>query len=98
MVLHLDVDKALGCSDKQVLVLWHTLYKGTLLTQNFIRNEVFSQGELITLHETIARYRSRLHDVRWLMRNLNVHIATEANKEDNCTGRFWEGGLSLKLC
>ena len=91
LVLHVAVDKALGWSDKQVLSLWHTLYKGTLLTQNFMRDDVLSKGELITLHETIAEYRKRLHDISWLMRNLNEHIARQANKEDNCTGRFWEG-------
>ena len=91
VVLHVDVDKALGWSDKQVLSLWHTLYKGTLLTQKFIRDDVLSKGELITLQETIARYRSRLHDISWLMRNLNEYIARQANIEDNCTGRFWEG-------
>ena len=32
VVLHVDVEKAQSWSDKQVLALWHTLYKGTLLT------------------------------------------------------------------
>jgi REP element-mobilizing transposase RayT len=91
LVLFVDVDKAVNWSDKQVLALWHSLYKGTLLTQKFMRDDRLTQGELITLYETIARYRSRLHDISWLMRNLNEYIAREANKEDECTGRFWEG-------
>jgi REP element-mobilizing transposase RayT len=90
LVLHVDVEKASGWSDMQVLSLWHTLYKDTLLTQKFMRDENLSQDELITLHETIAEYRSRLHDISWLMRNLNEHIAREANKEDHRTGMFWE--------
>jgi REP element-mobilizing transposase RayT len=91
VVVHVDVDKAQGWSDKQVISLWHTLYKGTLITQKRMRDEALSPGEEVTLQDTIKAYRNRLHNISWFMRNLNEFIAREANKEDGCTGRFWEG-------
>ena len=39
----------------------------------------------------LAEYRSRLSDISWLMRQLAEHVAIRANREDKCTGRFWEG-------
>jgi hypothetical protein len=67
------------------------LHKVTLLTQMFARGDTLSQGQKLTLDDTIIEYRKRLHDISWLMRNLNEYIARETNKEDDCTGRFWEG-------
>jgi REP element-mobilizing transposase RayT len=87
------VDKGLAgsWSMQEVVRRWHQLYQGTLLSQKYQKEEPLSKSEMISLEETVTVYRQRLYDISWLMRNLNEHIAREANKEDKCTGRFWEG-------
>ena len=91
VVLHVDVKQVMAWTDNEIVRHWHLLHKGTLLTQMFARGDTLSQGQKLTLGDTIIEYRKRLHDIRWLMRNLNEYIAREANKEDDCTGRLWEG-------
>ena len=39
----------------------------------------------------VEEYRSRLSDISWFMKQLAESIARRANREDKCTGRFWEG-------
>jgi REP element-mobilizing transposase RayT len=91
VVLHVDKKRTQVWSDYDVLQRWHRLHTGTLLTQMFVRGDTLSHGEQFTLDNTITEYRRRLHDISWFMRDLNENIAREANKEDDCTGRFWEG-------
>ena len=87
------VDKVLADNwpMQEVVRRWHQVHQGTLLSQKYAKGEALSESETISLEETVTIYRMRLYDISWLMRDLNEYIAREANKEDKCTGRFWEG-------
>ncbi|RKF19803.1 transposase [Alginatibacterium sediminis] len=94
LVLHVDQQQALSWSMEEVLHRWHSLHKGTLLTQCYLNPELrpkLDAVQLQSVRDTAEIYRQRLFDLSWFMRHLNEHIAREANKEDQCTGRFWEG-------
>ncbi|MGL4186658.1 MAG: transposase [Thiotrichaceae bacterium] len=91
LVLRVDIDSANGWTDREVLEQWHKLFKGDELTQKFVKGELVEAHEVSRLKYSIALYRSRLCDISWFMRCLNEPIARQANQEDNCTGRFWEG-------
>ncbi len=39
----------------------------------------------------VAKRRERLGDLGWLMKSLKEDISRRANREDGCTGAFWEG-------
>ncbi|WP_133181551.1 transposase [Shewanella decolorationis] len=91
VVLRVDIETANLWTDREVLEQWHKLFKGDELTQKFAKGELVEAYEVSRLKHSIAIYRSRLCDISWFMRCLNEPIARQANQEDNCTGRFWEG-------
>ncbi|WP_299009437.1 transposase [uncultured Shewanella sp.] len=91
LVLSIDIYQVNNWSNKEIVERWHKLFKGTNITQKFSQGLQLESHEINTLYHTIATYRSRLSDISWFMRTLNEPIARMANKEDKCSGRFWEG-------
>lgn len=61
-----------------------------------------TEAELDTIRhdpERLATVRRRLSDISWWMRMASEPIARRANREDEVTGRFWEGRYKcVKLC
>ncbi len=91
VVLHINKKAADKLSFDEVIERWHQLYKGNALSQRFRTGITLSKAELDKLAEYVEIWRERLMDISWFMRRLNEFISRQANYEDNCTGRFWEG-------
>lgn len=91
IVLRVDREGAEALSSLEVINLWSQLFILPVIISRFIKGECTTAAELKVVDEIIEKWRSRLYDISWFMRLLNEHIARESNKEDNVTGRFWEG-------
>ncbi len=91
VVLHINRDMAEQWSTTEVIDHWHSLFKGSLLSQRFASGETLSSAERNALSEQVNEWQERLMSISWFMRCVNEPIAREANHEDKATGRFWEG-------
>jgi REP element-mobilizing transposase RayT len=94
LVVKLTPDIIEGWSDDEVLQRWTSLYKGPLLVQRQLKGQKLDSAERHTLTLLINLYRERLANLGWFMKCLNEPIARIANKEDGCTGHFWEARYS----
>lgn len=91
LVVHVAKAKAYNWSMDEVLLRWRSFYKCPSVVQRYLEDEAsLSETEYTLVMEYAAQYRERLCSVSWFMRLLNEYIARRANKEDNCTGYFWE--------
>ncbi|MEM9070572.1 MAG: transposase, partial [Myxococcota bacterium] len=83
VVVKVDRSRADGWSDNEVTKRYSKLFRGARASLKDLPEA--------TKSKRIAVWRERLWSLSWMMRSLNEWIARRANREDECTGRFWEG-------
>ena len=91
LVVFIDKEQSNNQTDLEIIYRWHQLYKGTVLTQKYMKGEHLSAIEMDLVQERADEYRIRLMDLGWFIKCINEPLARMANQEDNCTGKFWEG-------
>jgi len=91
LVLRLSPGKSKNWSQSEIINRWQKLYSGGELVRTYQSGEPLTEDEQFALDIKTEVWRERLSNLSWFMRCLNEHIAVLANKEDECTGRFWEG-------
>ena len=78
-------------SDEEVAIRWLRVFPGRRLEEHLAEPTENDVKTLCRNQERLTEIRNRLADISWFMRALAEPIARLANKQDECTGRFWEG-------
>jgi REP element-mobilizing transposase RayT len=90
LVLKLCPEQLEELNDDEVMDRWCAMFKGPLLVQRYRDGENLKPFERSTVSDIVNVWRSKLASISWFMRCLNQPIARQANREDKCTGKFWE--------
>lgn len=91
LVLYVNQAEARGWSQQEVIERWTRLFPNNaaaIITLGRNRGSAVARDQY---RKTVEQWRARLCDISWFMRCLNESIARQANREDDCRGRFWEG-------
>ena len=91
LVVRVDVLKASGWGCQEIARRWQILFKLPASVARYLDGALNSDAENLAMQQLIETWRARLTDISWFMRCLNEYIARQANTEDQCSGRFWEG-------
>ncbi len=92
VVLETDPMAARKWSDEETARRWLALSTSTATASAREARLV----ALLAQPKRLAVLRQRLGNLSWFMRYLNEPIARHANREDDCTGRFWEGRFACQ--
>ena len=86
LIVQLQPEAARRWSDVEVARRWVAVFPAGDAYRCRLKEQA-----LLSSPPCINRCRERLSSLSWLMRCLAEPIARMANREDGCTGRFWQG-------
>lgn len=90
LVLHVDRERAINLTDAEVVDRWLNLHQGPEIIRQHRSEPTNDPAKLDIINQIVTEWRTRLCDLSWFMKELNEYIAKHANREDGCTGHFWE--------
>lgn len=91
VVVRLDVEAAASWDEREVCRRWALIFGIPQAVDIYLKEGGLDAETEAAVKARIELWRERLSSLSWYMRCLNETIARRANREDRCTGRFWEG-------
>jgi hypothetical protein len=91
IVVKIDAATSKSWSFDEAIQRWLCLHKGPFLIQKHQKDDAIGAAEMNVLTRIMDDWRHRLASVSEFMQQLNQVIARQANVEESCTGRLWEG-------
>jgi REP element-mobilizing transposase RayT len=91
LILRNRPDVVAAWSDRDVAIRWLRVFPGRRLEEHLAEPTENDVNMLVNQPERLTLIRERLSDISWFMRALSEPIARMSNRQDECTGRFWEG-------
>lgn len=95
VILRNRPDVVAAWSDQEAAIRWLRVFPGRRLEEHLAEPTESDVKTLVNQPERLALVRQRLSDISWFMRALSEPIARLANRQDECTGRFWEGRFKV---
>jgi REP element-mobilizing transposase RayT len=84
-------------SDDEIAQKWWMLCPARKNSGNPAEPTEFELNSIRNDTAGLKEKRVRLSSISWFMRFLSERVAKEANKQDECSGRFWEGRFKSQV-
>lgn len=98
LILRSRPDMVATWSDEEVARRWLRLFPARREKDGSPAEPTDAEiASIVNQADVLGERRRRLSDISWWMRCTTEHIARRANREDECTGHFWEGRYKCQL-